>query len=109
MTASNALITSEYRIKMANVFTELKIQISQGEGTKHDMLSDELLKNEHRHRYERFNELCWWHTELDEGRLVDQYSLDRIKTVIDISSQFFVYIEDLSYQELLAFKSFVAE
>ena len=108
-----------HRMKYREVLTELKYQLA----TQPLDVDDTLPKTKHSILYESIEDLTthacrggsqhlWcaltdWYEYHCDYKIVDMNTLNRIKTVIKGSSPFIVYGEDLTYQELIAFKSFI--
>lgn len=111
-------VEPDYRVKFTDVLTELKYQLA----TQPLSLTPPP-KNKHSILYETIEDLTWrpcrgggdvlWY-ELNDWydyhrcyNIVDKTTLNRIKAVIYDSSPSFVYGEDLTYQELIAFKLYI--
>lgn len=94
--------------KMNEVLEEIPLQLLPGYHNKRfGTLHENLTKNICNYNYKCFEDLLEWFSPLWDEQLVDRDSRIRIEKIIEESSPYFVYIEDLTYQELLAFKSFI--
>jgi hypothetical protein len=106
--------------KMTEVLEEISLQLLPGDhnkrfGTLHENLTKYILTYppirggsfHYNYNYKCFEDLQEWFSPLWDEQLVDRDSRIRIEKIIEESSPYFVYIEDLTYQELLAFKSFI--
>ena len=90
--------------KMESVLKDLKFQILEEHTkyTKHSNLTQHLL-----YRHNLFEDLWEWIEVLEYDNNIDSDSYERIICMIQKSSPYFIYIEDLTYQELIAFKAFI--
>jgi hypothetical protein len=108
-----------HRLKYSDVLTELKYQLA----TQPLDVDDTLPKTKHSILYESIEDLTthacrggsqhlWcalteWYEYHCYYKIVDMNTLNRIDGVIKDSSPFIVYGENLTYQDLIAFKSFI--
>jgi hypothetical protein len=99
--------------KMATVLLDIPLQLSPGfrsmhVNTKHNTLTEAIRAyDNYRNNCGCFEDIQEWYIHIWDEQLVDRDSCKRIERIIEESSPYFVYIEDLTYQELLAFKSFI--
>jgi hypothetical protein len=116
-------VEPDYRVKFTDVLTELKYQLAT-QSLPHPPLRA-IPKNKHSILYETIEDLfqtiypggderLWnalrdWYKYHRTCHIVDNNTLNRIKTVIQESSPFIVYGEGLTYQELIAFKLYNIE
>ena len=93
-----------YKVQKKEVLEELANQLRVGllpdRQTKHSILTTKILEHDHENR---FYDLIDYYDYINQAGLIGDDSRHRIDNVIKGSSPFFLYIEDLSYQELIEF------
>ena len=98
------------KLKMNKILKSIPIELAQGttnKSTIHDFRSQELLLMPDCRLEGMMLHLEEWYEYEKTRRVIDNDSLERIDKIILQSSFHFVYIEDLTYQELIALKLFI--
>jgi len=97
-----------YVDRKIEVLKDLQNQLCGGlqpyrEGTKHEILTSRILYHDHE---TRFYDLKEWFNYIKQAGVIGEDARNRIHNVIQDSSPFFLYIEFLTYQELIEFNIF---
>jgi hypothetical protein len=104
----NMIYDIVYVDRKKEVLKDLQHQLCGGllpscKGTKHDMLVSTILFHDHE---SMFYDLKRWYKCIKRAGVIGKDSRHRIHDVILQSSPFFLYIEFLTYQELIEFNRY---